>query len=99
MSKDRICLACGEEVEKLTKDHVVPRVVLRDTMGRYRYARFCSRARKVNLQPLCSDCNSRKGDRVIDWRDQYRHDELRSLLKQWGVMDQIEFENPEEVVL
>lgn len=96
---DRICLACEEPVDKLTKDHVVPRVVLRDTMGMMRYAKFCSQVRSVNIQPLCSDCNSRKGNRIIDWRDQYEHDRLRNKLKQWGIMEFIEFEDPESVTL
>lgn len=95
----RTCLACGVEAEKLTKDHVVPRVVLRDTMGMMRYARFCSSVRSVNIQQLCSDCNSRKGSRVIDYREQFEHDRLRNRLKQWGIMKHIEFENPEEVEL
>lgn len=96
---DRRCLACEQEVEKLTKDHVVPRVVLRDTMGRWRYARFCSSVRAVNIQHLCSGCNSRKGSRIIDWREQHRHDQLRNRLKQWGIMEHIEFEDPAEVQL
>ena len=96
---DRICLSCERKVEKLTKDHVVPRVVLRDILGMLRYARFCSSVRSLNIQPLCSDCNSRKGNRTIDWRTQYEHDVLRNRLKQWGIIEAVNFEDPEGVTL
>lgn len=95
--KKKICLACGKQQEKLTKDHVVPRVVLRDLMGVVRYSRFCSVARKVNLQPLCGPCNGRKGSRVIDYREQFRHDELRSLLKNWNI--KVKFEDSSTAAL
>jgi len=92
-----VCLACNEEVEKITKDHVVPRVVLRDMMSLARYARFCATARKRNIQPLCAPCNGKKANRVIDYREQYRSDELRSLLKNWNL--KVKFEDPAEAVL
>lgn len=97
MSTKSVCLACEEEVEKITQDHVVPRVVLRDLMSMARYARFCAAARKTNIQPLCAPCNGKKANRVIDYREQYRHDELKSLLKNWGL--EVEFEDPVEAVL
>lgn len=97
--KERICLSCERVTDKMTKDHVVPRVVLRDVLGMIRYAKFCSSVRSINIQPLCSDCNSRKGNRVIDWRSQFHRDRLKSRLKQWGISDQIEFERVEEVSL
>ena len=91
------CLACEEEVEKITKDHVVPRVVLRDMMTIGRYARFCATARKTNIQPLCAPCNGKKANRVIDYRPQHKADELKSLLKNWNL--KVEFEDPAEAVL
>lgn len=97
MTTKAICLACGEAQDKITKDHVVPRVVLRDLMPLTRYARFCAAARKINLQPLCAPCNGKKASRVIDYRPQYRHDQLRALIKNWGL--DIEFEDPAEVEL
>lgn len=97
MTSKSICLACRQEVDKITKDHVVPRVILRDLMPLPRYARFCAAARKTNLQPLCADCNGRKANRIIDYREQYRADQLKALLKNWGL--QVEFEDPAEVTL
>jgi 5-methylcytosine-specific restriction endonuclease McrA len=91
------CLACDNLVEKITKDHVIPRVVLRDAMGITRYAKFCTAARKINLQPMCADCNGRKGSRVIDYRNQFLNDQLRALVKQWGL--DITFEDSKAAVL
>jgi len=49
------CLACGA-TSSLTVDHVVP---------------LCKGGSNTitNLQPLCRSCNSRKGQRIIDYRD------------------------------
>lgn len=49
------CLACGETDIKLTVDHVVPLI-----KGGPNYI--------GNIQPLCSLCNSGKGDKIIDYR-------------------------------
>jgi 5-methylcytosine-specific restriction endonuclease McrA len=51
---DNRCLACNE-VKPLTVDHVVP-VVLGGSSD------------IINLQPLCLQCNIRKGVRIIDYR-------------------------------
>lgn len=49
------CLVCGTR-DDLTVDHVVP------------LSRGGSNG-VSNLQPLCGPCNSRKGRRIIDYRD------------------------------
>lgn len=49
------CLACGEETDKLTADHVVPL--------------SAGGSNSIdNIQPLCSTCNCRKFTKVIDYR-------------------------------
>lgn len=48
------CLCCGE-VRPLTMDHIIP-----VTKG--------GRHEAANIQALCQPCNSRKGDRTIDYR-------------------------------
>lgn len=55
---DRRCLACRRQmpIEKLTRDHIIP-VGLPG-----------ARNQVENLQPLCKDCNTKKGRRVIDFR-------------------------------
>lgn len=50
------CLWCGEKKE-LTVDHVIPLV-----KG--------GRNEIKNIQPLCRGCNSRKHDRILDFRNQ-----------------------------
>jgi 5-methylcytosine-specific restriction endonuclease McrA len=49
------CLACGQQPEVLTVDHIVPL-----SLGGSNDI--------SNLQPLCASCNSSKHDRVIDFR-------------------------------
>lgn len=51
---DNRCLCCGEQ-RPLTVDHIVP--VHKGGSNDI-----------ANLQPLCGECNSRKGARVIDYR-------------------------------
>lgn len=54
----RCCLACGapqSEVCPLTVDHVLPMVKGGPNIA-------------ANVQPLCCDCNQRKGAEVIDYR-------------------------------
>jgi 5-methylcytosine-specific restriction endonuclease McrA len=50
-----LCLDCKQE-KPLTKDHVIP-ISKGGTNDIW------------NIQPLCQSCNSRKGDREIDFRD------------------------------
>lgn len=50
-----MCLACGSICKPLTKDHVKPIM---------QGGQDCIE----NLQPLCQDCNSRKGGKWIDYR-------------------------------
>lgn len=54
------CLACGRRDPdvQITKDHVIP-VSMGGSDG------------IDNLQPLCASCNSKKGARVIDYRNQW----------------------------
>lgn len=50
------CLCCGKQ-KPLTADHIVPLV--------------CGGSNDIgNIQPLCIECNSSKGARVIDYRSQ-----------------------------
>jgi 5-methylcytosine-specific restriction endonuclease McrA len=57
---DYRCLCCGNQC-LLTADHIVPL-----TKGGSDYI--------TNIQPLCASCNSRKGDKVIDYRDAWDDD-------------------------
>lgn len=50
------CLCCGK-ISKLTADHVVP-IALGGTSN------------IDNIQPLCDECNRKKGTKVIDYRRQ-----------------------------
>ena len=52
------CLCCGRK-RKLTADHVVP-------------VSKIGTSNISNIQPLCGPCNSKKKDKVIDFRKQYR---------------------------
>lgn len=49
------CLCCGRADVKLTADHVVP--VVKGGSSDIE-----------NIQPLCGSCNSKKKDRIIDYR-------------------------------
>ena len=48
------CLGCGAE-GNLTRDHIVP-----ISLG--------GRHEESNIQPLCASCNSKKGNKIIDYR-------------------------------
>lgn len=50
-----ICLCCKRTHVKLTVDHVIP---------------LSKGGRNVieNIQPLCSECNIKKDDRIVDYR-------------------------------
>ena len=52
---DNKCLCCGRNDVKLTADHVIP--VVKGGSSNI-----------DNIQPICQSCNSRKGDRIIDYR-------------------------------
>jgi 5-methylcytosine-specific restriction endonuclease McrA len=49
------CLACGS-MERLSADHIIP-LALGGSNG------------IENIQPLCVDCNCKKGKKVIDYRE------------------------------
>lgn len=49
------CLCCGKDDVKITIDHVIP-----IHLG----GKNCIE----NVQPLCASCNSRKGIKIIDYR-------------------------------
>lgn len=53
------CLACGQVLELLTRDHIVP-----VSQG--------GSSHISNIQPLCRPCNSLKGDEIIDFRKKYQ---------------------------
>lgn len=53
-----ICLCCGQR-KPLTVDHIVPLSQGGDNMI-------------GNIQPLCSDCNTRKSTKIIDYRQRSR---------------------------
>lgn len=92
--KERVCVACGRPGD-LTRDHVVPRLILRIMLGREQYAKFCSEVRKVNIQPMCGPDNNKKATRVIDFRPREQHEQLLFYLDKHGILDDVEFENPE----
>lgn len=52
------CLCCERKDVKLTIDHIIPI---------FRGGKHCAE----NVQPLCGPCNSRKKDKVIDYRKEY----------------------------
>lgn len=52
-----VCLACGRDDVSLTRDHVVPISLGGDNTI-------------DNIQPLCLACNSGKGARIIDYREE-----------------------------
>lgn len=52
------CLCCGRDDVKMTADHVIP-VAKGGTSN------------IDNIQPLCGMCNSRKGDKGIDYRPKW----------------------------
>lgn len=54
--RDKVCLCCGSS-EKLSLDHVIP--VNKNGPNTIE-----------NLQTLCLSCNSRKSDKIIDYRIQ-----------------------------
>lgn len=56
---DRTCLCCGRSDVKLTADHVIP-----VSKG--------GSSLIDNIQPLCASCNSKKHDKIIDFRVLWR---------------------------
>lgn len=66
-------------------------------MSRKEYGRFCSETRKHNLQPLCSYHNNVKGHRVCDLRPKDMHNKLLGYLDDFGIKDDIVFEDPRAI--
>lgn len=60
------CLCCGRSDVKLTADHIIP-----VSLGGSSYI--------DNIQPLCQGCNSRKGARTIDYRENGMYKQLSFL--------------------
>ena len=89
----RRCLVCGTD-EGITRDHVVPRVVLRMVLGREEYFDFCQTVRKANIQPLCGPCNGYKSSRVVDLRGYSGHSRLLDFLEDYDIIDSVVFEEP-----
>lgn len=79
----KVCLRCGSE--ETTKDHVIPKSLLKRQLTRRQYAEWCVEARKINIQPLCSDCNGRKGDKAIDYRPVQDRISLKYLVDKWNI--------------
>ena len=55
----KICLACGTN-KNISLDHVIPIIKKGENI-------------KENLQPLCKPCNSRKHDKIIDYRNKNKN--------------------------
>lgn len=53
------CLRCGSEDALLTKDHIIPIDHPDSTNDIW------------NIQPLCSSCNVKKGNQIIDYRPEW----------------------------
>jgi 5-methylcytosine-specific restriction endonuclease McrA len=69
----------------LTRDHVVPRSVLKSLLGIDKYAEFSAMSRYVNIQILCVECNNKKGSLSIDYRPWNERIDLIMLLRKWKV--------------
>jgi 5-methylcytosine-specific restriction endonuclease McrA len=63
------CVRCGADGE-LTRDHVVPKV-----LGGLDVA--------ANIQPLCRSCNSAKGARYADYREDAEEDPVAIILQHY----------------
>lgn len=91
------CLKCGT-TNDLTRDHVVPRAVLKCILTRDQYDEFTSNTSRIalNFQVLCTTCNQDKGTDIIDYRETFITAILREhLLIQHGVNIEIPNANGE----
>lgn len=59
----KVCLCCGKTDPHIHVDHIIPRVQLPTYESWFDVS---------NLQVLCEKCNSAKGVRVIDYRQNYK---------------------------
>lgn len=69
-----ICPTCNQEVEKLTRDHVVPKWLLNPSKLKLlgvkpegSWIEFCNRTKL--MRRICADCNLKKGGKV-DYKDE-----------------------------
>ena len=67
---DNRCLCCGSSDLKLTKDHVIPLAKSGEDIPQ-------------NIQPLCSYCNSEKGDEIRDYRGSLRYQGKKEGPSRW----------------
>lgn len=84
----RQCLRCGT-TEDLTRDHVIPKAVLKRILTRDEYEHFSQKTGRpgLNIQVLCAECNQDKGCTTIDYREPTITDRLRSWLEEhYGVI-------------
>lgn len=81
------CAQCGAEQPHavITRDHIVPRVLLRNSLEPREYARVVSSP--LNHQWLCDEHNNIKGCRYsVDYRgDPVKYNGLIALLKRHGL--------------
>ncbi len=68
-----ICPKCNKEKEKLTKDHVIPKWLLRRL---HNYGIKRCKAPKVVNEMICSSCNVRKGGKL-----DYSNPEVREFMR------------------
>jgi hypothetical protein len=67
---DNRCLCCGSSEFNLTKDHVIPLSKGGEDIPQ-------------NCQPLCSYCNSEKGDEIKDYRGSLRFEGKKDGPSRW----------------
>lgn len=81
------CVACGRRTSRLTKDHVVPRDILRKAGIPE------GRGGALNIQRICEPCNQKKGNwKAVDYRGDWKlYISLVELMEYLGLNVEIEF--------